>query len=282
MIGLPSIAKRDAIALADVNAMRGAARRTTVLRVGLVLAIAGVFAWLLVTATAAGAGRAAVFSSSTRTGVVALDMSASISGPTYARVATTLNGIVNANQSVGLVMFSDTAYELLPPNSPPSAMLQFVPFFVPARYYGSTPVFAQTPWDTFMGGTRIASGLEAARLALLRAHVLHGEVLLVSDLDDSSADAALLEQEALKLRNDHIAVRIVPLFAAPPDKTLFAALFGDSSFVNPSVFTHTATRHAAPVVSRRSTELLLAGLVLLLLVAANERWNARLTIAGAV
>ena len=75
----------------------------------------------------AGAGRAAVFPEGTNTGVVALDMSASISGPIYARVATTLRGIVNANQSVGLVMFSDTAYELLPPNSPPGALLAVHP-----------------------------------------------------------------------------------------------------------------------------------------------------------
>ena len=91
------------------------------------------------------------------TGVVALDMSASISGPTYSRVATTLRGIANANQSVGLVMFSDSAYELLPPNSPPGALVQFIPYFVPTRYYGSTPVFAQTPWDHFSGGTRIST-----------------------------------------------------------------------------------------------------------------------------
>ena len=90
------------------------------------------------------------------TGCVVLDMSASISGPVYERVATTLRGIVNANQSICLVMFSDTAYELLPPNSPPGALLQFIPFFVPTRFYGGTPVFAQSPWDQFSGGTRIS------------------------------------------------------------------------------------------------------------------------------
>src|SRR5206468_8989444 len=131
----------------------------------------------------AGAGRAAVFPEGANTGIVVLDMSASISGPTYARVATTLRGIVNANESIGLVMFSDTAYELLPPNSPPGALLQFIPFFVPDRYYGSTPVFAQTPWDTFSGGTRIARGLEGARRPLGPAHVKPGSILMAGDLD---------------------------------------------------------------------------------------------------
>src|SRR5207245_7592582 len=129
--------------------------------------------------------------------------------------------------------FSDTAYELLPPNSPPGALLQFVPYFVPLRYYGSTPVFEQSPWDTFMGGTRIATGLEMGYDALRRTQVRHGALLPVSDLDDSNADEAMLEQEALKLRAANVPVRIVPLFAALRDQRLFAPLFGADSFVDP-------------------------------------------------
>ncbi len=208
-------------------------------------------------------------------------MSASISGPIYARVATTLRGIVAANQSVGFVMFSDTAYELLPPNSPPAAMLAFVPFFQPLRYYGSTPVFGQTPWDTFTGGTRVATGLQVAARALKRAKVAHGAILLVSDLDDSNADQAMLEQEALNLRTEHIPVRIVPLFAAVPDKALFASLFGDNAFVDPHVFTHTAKRHAASVAAPQPWLLLLLGAALVLLLAGNERWNGRLELGEA-
>ena len=126
--------RRDPLQLADLPRLHGAALRTSAVRVVLALALAGTLAALVHVAGSAGSGRAAVFPSGTRTGVVALDMSASISGPVYARVASTLRGIVNANQSIGLVMFSDTAYELLPPNSPPGALLQFVPFFTPLRY----------------------------------------------------------------------------------------------------------------------------------------------------
>src|SRR5205814_5580400 len=171
--------------LADLHRLRTPVQRTSLLRLALAVALAATFVWLLLDARTAGAGRAAVFPQGTSTGVVALDMSASISGPTYARVATTLRGIVNANESIGLVMFSDTAYELLPPNSPPGALVQFIPYFVPLRYFGSTPVFGQTPWDTFMGGTRIGTGLAMARIALERAGLKHGAILLVSDLDDS-------------------------------------------------------------------------------------------------
>lgn len=276
---VPSVHRGGAVTLADRPRLTFAARRTSVLRFLLALLLAGTLALLFLVARSAGAGRAAVFPEGTDTGVVALDMSASISGPVYARVASTLQGIVAANQSVGLVMFSDTAYELLPPNSPPAALTQFVPFFVPVRYYGSTPIFGQGPWDMFMGGTRIASGLVAAAQALRRAHVKHGAILLVSDLDDSAADQPLLEQEAVRLRQLHIPLRIVPLFAAPHDKRLFGALFGDNSFVNPKVFTHTATRHTAAIAAPAPWGLIGLGLILVLLLGANERWNARLETA---
>jgi hypothetical protein len=250
-------------------------------RIVLALALVGTLALLFDVARSAGAGRAAVFPEGTNTGVVVLDMSASISGPTYARVATTLRGIVDANQSIGLVMFSDSAYELLPPNSPPGALLQFIPFFTPLRYYGSTPIFGQTPWDTFSGGTRIATGLDMARKALLRAKVPHGAILLVSDLDDTNSDQGLLTDEALRLRTAHIPVRVVPLFPAAADVRFFSALFGRNVFVDPRVFTHTAKRHAESVAAPAPWALLLLGGLLVILLAGNERWNGRLEVKGA-
>jgi hypothetical protein len=277
---VPTVHRSSAVILADRFRLRGPRLRSDAVRILLAVALLGTLTLLFLSARHAGAGRAAVFPEGTDTGVVALDMSASISGPVYARVASTLQGIVAANQSVGLVMFSDTAYELLPPNSPPSALTQFVPFFVPVRYYGSTPVFGQGPWDMFMGGTRVAPGLVAAADALKRAEVKHGAILLVSDLDDSAADQPLLEQEAVRLRQQHIPLRIVPLFAAPHDKRLFAALFGDDAFVDPKVFTHTATRHTASIAAPAPWGLIGLGLILVLLLAANERWNTRLETAS--
>jgi len=273
---IPTLRTDGRVPLADLSRLQPAAQRTSVVRVFLAAALAATFVLLFLTARSAGAGRAAVFPKGVHTGVVALDMSASISGPTYARVATTLRGIVNANQSVGLVMFSDTAYELLPPNSPPGALAQFIPYYVPKRYYGGAPVFSQTPWDTFMGGTRVGTGLEMARVALRRAGVAHGAILLVSDLDDSNGDQSLLEQEAATLHAQHIPVRIVPLFATIRYVDLFTALFGQSSMVDPSVFTHTAKREAASVAASQPWALLLLGGALVLLLAGNERWHGRL------
>jgi hypothetical protein len=70
-------------------------------------------------------------------------------------------------------------------------------------------------------------------------------------------------------------VRIVPLFANPANARLFAALFGSSSFVKPTVFTHTAKRHAQAVSGSEPWLLIGLGVVLVLLLASNERWNGR-------
>ena len=277
---LGSLRRGGPVQLAELPDLRGPALRTSASRALLALALTGTLAALVHVAGSAGSGRAAVFPQGTSTGVVALDMSASISGPVYARVAATLRGIVDANQSIGLVMFSDTAYSLLPPNSPPGALLQFIPYFTPVRYYGTTPVFAQSPWDNFSGGTRVAAGLTEARQSLERARVAHGAILIVSDLDDATADQGALAAESLRLRREHIAVRIVPLFANPSNVRYFAAIFGDNVFVDPSVFTHTAKRHAQSIAAAQPWALLLLGGLLVLLLAGNERWNSRLAIGA--
>jgi hypothetical protein len=178
-------------------------------------------------------------------------------------------------------MFSDTAYELLPPNSPPGALLQFIPFFVPVRFQGGIPLFNQSPWDTFSGGTRISSGLVVGAKALRRAHVKHGSLLLVSDLDDSAADQAQLDAEAARLRQDHIPVRIVPLFAEQYNKNYFAALFGRNVFVDPSAFVHRAHQKVQPVKATVPWTLIGLGVLLVLLLAGNERWNSRLAVSPA-
>jgi len=272
---LPTVSRRGAVPLAGLAELGPAARRTSVVRLALAFALAGTLAGLVLVSRSAGTGRAAVFPQGTSTGVVALDMSASIAGPIYARVATTLKGIVAANESIGLVMFSDTAYTLLPPNSPPGALLQFIRFFIPTGFSGGAPLFAESPWNNFSGGTRVAPGLKEAREALVRAHIRHGAILLVSDLDDAVSDEPALYAEAQRLRDAHIPVRIVPLFAAPDNVRFFASLFGSNSFVSPSVFTHTAKRHAQSVSGAEPWLLLGLGLVLVLLLAGNERWNGR-------
>ena len=271
-----TLRRRGATTLGDLDEIAPAAQRTTLLRGVLALALAATLAGAILLARSAGSGRAAVLPAGSSTGVIVLDMSASVAGPNFERIATVLRGLVSANQAMGLCMFSDTAYELLPPNSPANALLQFERFFNPERVVQGTPIFGQSPWDQFSGGTRISRGLQCGQDALRRGSVTHGSILLLSDLADSSADTEPLVAEALSLRRAHIPVRIVPLYAAPDNLRIFGSLFGDSVFVQPQAFTSTATRHVQPVAASWPWALLAVGIVLVGLLTANERFNTRL------
>jgi hypothetical protein len=273
-----TVHKDEAVEIAGFHRLRLPAIRTTALRVIFAAALVATMAGIILLARGAGAGRAAVLPKSATTGCVALDVSGSISGPIYERVSTTLQGIAEANQSICLVMFSNTAYELLPPNSPPAALLQFVRFFRPIRIVHGLPEFRESPWAQFSGGTHISKGFIAAEQALHRAGVTHGSILLVSDLDDWPADEPALEAEALHLRTEHIPVRIVPLFAQQADRNYFAGLFGHDAFVNPTAFRHTASEQVQPIASTVPWALLAVGGALVLLLFGNERWNTRLAV----
>jgi hypothetical protein len=273
-----TVHKDESVEIAGFRRLRLAAIRTTALRVLLGAALIATMTGIVLLARGAGAGRAAVLPESAKTGCVALDVSGSISGPIYERVSTTLEGLAEANQSICLVMFSNTAYELLPPNSPPTALLQFVRFFKPVSFINGFPQFRESPWAQFSGGTHISKGIVTAEQALHRAGVKHGSIVLVSDLDDWPADEPALEAEALHLRTVHIPVRIVPLFAKQSDKNYFAGLFGRDAFVNAKAFSHHATEHVQPIASSVPWELLALGAALVLLLFGNERWNTRLAV----
>ena len=140
-----TFARRGATRLGDLPRLALPAERTTLLRLGLALALAATLSAAVLLARTAGSGRAAVLPAGTNTGVVVLDMSASVAGPAFVRIGNVVRGLVATNQTIGLVMFSDVAYELLPPNSPPSSLQQFLRFFAPRRVNGGSPVFGQSP-----------------------------------------------------------------------------------------------------------------------------------------
>jgi hypothetical protein len=268
--------RRGATRLGDLPHLGSPASRTTFFRVGLALALAATLSAAILLARSAGSGRASVLPAGAKTGVVVLDMSASVAGPAFERIGEVVRGLVTANQAVGLVMFSDVGYELLPPNSPPSSLQQFLRFFAPRRVNAGSPVFGQNPWDKFTGGTRIASGLRTAQEALSRAGVTQGSLLLLSDLNDAQADMEPLVGEALALRRAHIPVRIVPLRASATNVQLFTRLFGANSLVGPQEFRSTKKRRVEPVAASSPWALLGVGLLFVALLAANERFNSRL------
>jgi hypothetical protein len=271
-----TLVRRGATRLGDLTQLTRQAERTTFVRVGLAVALAATLAGTILLARSAGSGRAAVLPVGAKTGVIVADMSASVSGPPFERVGAIVRGLVTANQAMGLVMFSDVGYELLPPNSPPSALAQFLRFFAPKSVSKGAPVFGPSPWSQFSGGTRISTGLVAGMKALRRAHVTHGSLVLMSDLNDSQDDRDPLVTEANALRAAHVPVRIVPINATPQNIAIFSGLFGPQSFVEPRAFKKTSKRRVEPIAAASPWALLVVGLVFVGLLAANERLNSRL------
>jgi hypothetical protein len=271
-----TLKRHGATTLGDLPELKLPAERTTVVRTALLLSLALALTGAVLLARSAGSGRAAVLPAGVKTGVIVIDMSASVAGPSRERIATVLHGLAAANQAMGLVMFSDTAYRLVPPNSPVSALLEFERYFNPVSIVHGHPVFGLTPWGDFSGGTRISSGLAMGYEALRRAHVTHGSLLLISDLDDAAADEEALVGEAFALKKAHVPVRIVPLFAAPANVRIFQSLFGANALIPPSAFKTTSTRQVQPIAATWPWALLAVGTVLVLLLTANERFNTRL------
>lgn len=212
-----------ALPLADAAALAAAARRTAAVRAGLALALlAAIAAGYLLVPGAGGARAHAAGGSGT---VVVLDVSGSIEDEAQSklirRLLTEEKAAAGANGRVGLVLFSDTAFEALPPSAPASALDGYRRFFVPvpgrrrAPFPGARPqpVYPTSPWALFTGGTAISRGLREARQALGRAGLDGGTVLLVSDLVDGPQDRPALRKELAAYTGDphlDLQVRVLP------------------------------------------------------------------------
>ena len=209
-----------------------------------------------------------------------VDLSKSVEAAGYARVGKVLGTIAEADEPTGLVIFSDTAYELLPPGSPAADMRPVLRYFKPVRVVDGQPEFPPNPWSlSFAGGTRISTALDIARRALRREQVAQGSIILVSDLEVPLSDIAAVTETIGSLRREGVAFRVVPLFPTSEARFVFERLVGKRAFVEGAALgrerVSLTTELAAPSVRWL---VLLAGL-LLLVVAANERWCGRLELA---
>lgn len=214
-------------------------------------------------------------------GIVVLDVSASISDETYTRIAATLEQLARSHGRYGLVLFSDTAYQALPPGTPATELRAFERFFVVPRQKapGSAPLPPRNPWASqFSGGTRISTGLRLA-LDVVRAHrVARPAVVLVSDLDDDAGDIEALTSAALAYRKLGIPLRVVGLAPSAEDERLVKRLLAAPSDFRP------ASGHGADAGSHlegASPTLLVvlalaaaAALALLLVLTDRLRWAA--------
>src|SRR6478735_6186269 len=89
----------------------------------------------------------------------------------------------------------------------------------------SQDTYSRNPWSsTFSGGTVISSGLALAKSLLEENRLRHAHVVLVSDLHDDPEDRNRLNEIVTAYRRDGVALRVVPLNAAPDDAAYFGRL----------------------------------------------------------
>ncbi len=216
--------------------------------------------------------------------IVVVDLSLSIPPVVYGRMWTALDSASRSGGSVGLVIFSDTAYELLPPGTPAAELRPLLRFLKPTKrppevFRDDRPYYMPDPWsETFRSGTRISGALNLAREMVQRDRV-EARVILLSDLHSSEDDHRPLQEALRSLREAQIPLRVVPLFPLPENRAFFVTHAGPHVFSDWRRFT--SGRGGSRVEAARAAvaspvTLVLAAAVLLALLGANELWCRRL------
>ena len=163
-------------------------------------------------------------------GLVVLDLSASISTDTYARIGATLDGLADTGGRYGLIVFSDTAYLALPPGTPAAELRAFARRFDLPEQAGGAITVPTSPWTgSFSAGTKISTGLQLALDTIEERRLGRPAVLLVSDLDDDVGDLERLTSAALAFQRLEIPVRVIGLNPAPEDERYVERLLRRSS-----------------------------------------------------
>lgn len=272
---------RRAIPLSDVSSVRFALRRTTLVRFGLGAALV-VLGALAVWRAASLNPRPVSFIPASSTSVVVLDQSKSVYISSYKRIAQLIRKLAAADVPVGLVAFSDTAYEMLPPGARGSELKPLLRFYTPG--HGGSNVdpetlYAANPWqDVFSGGTKISAGLDLAQSLLHRDHVHNGTIVLASDLETAGEDEPSLAQSLLRIEHDKdVKLKIVPLFPVEDDMVFFQRFVPKRDFVKPSQLRVNATSDVRRrLIADTPWPLLVLGGFILLALAANELACGRL------
>ena len=152
-------------------ALSRVARRTRLVRAALAVA-------LVALVLLASCGRAAPGASGSRArcpcapgDMIVLDLSASISSDTFSRIGETLRKLVATGGRYGLVVFSNVAYEALPPGYAGLGASAAGPVLHGAEQHGARvgqPALPTNPWTlSFSSGTRISAGLDLAHRILV-------------------------------------------------------------------------------------------------------------------
>ncbi|MBV8078740.1 MAG: VWA domain-containing protein [Actinobacteria bacterium] len=251
------------------------AARTTVVRVVLAAVL------VALTLSAAAAARhpqlnKQPFIASNAGGMLVLDLSASISSDTFSRIGQTLTDIAARGGRYGLVVFSSTAYEALPPGTPASALRPLIRYFrLPTNVPpGEQPTYPVNPWtNSFTGGTQIALGLDLARQIEVANHAKHPAVVLVSDLQDDPNDLDRLTTVLGEYKAHKIALTVIPLNAAQND---LARYVGIATKIIPAELPAQNPSAGAPPHASFPTWLVVLAVAAAALLGMNEIRAARL------
>jgi hypothetical protein len=234
---------------------------------------------VLLLSTAAAAGRLETrekgFLPNDTTGLVVIDLSLSIDDDGYHEVRRVLNGLIEDDARIGLVVFSDVAYELLPPGTPASHLRPMLRLLVPPRL--GSPV---NPWTgTFRAGTRISTALELAQSILERDDVGNASILLVSDLETAPDDVPALVQTVDTIRRSDIAFRVVGLAPSSDARTIFGGLLqrGEFEVASGGSFEEQEA-NSTDASSDLPLALVVLGGLFFLALAAHERFAGRLVL----
>ena len=202
--------------------------------------------------------------------VVVLDLSLSIGPKDYEGIRKALRRLIHDRARVGLVIFSDVPYELMPPGTPAAELRPLLRLLAPRK---KGPL---NPWSAgFSAGTQISSAMEMARAMIVHSGATHGNVLLVSDLIDSPDDSAQLARTLHDMQQESIRVRAVALSPLPTGRSIFGGLLGKKALISPEKLSDghdPIQRGGAPLPTAL---VVLAGLLLVLL-AAHELFAGRL------
>lgn len=272
------------IPLGADSGLLAAARRTTFVRVVLALGLVALLAAEVALARGVSPRHDAFVASGTST-VVVIDLSQSIPHGAFPTVGRVLRSLAKSNVPVGLVIFSDTAYELLPPGTPGRELRPLLRYFTPLP--GTHPAtvwdaeFPDNPWSlSFRGGTHVSGALALARAMLLRDRIARGSILLLSDLEIPAQDVPPLTTVLAQIKRDAIPLRVVGLFPSSGASALFRRLAGDAAFraQRDAVVSSRLTRQPPPPGPPVPVALIAIAAVLLVVLAWNEGWLARLPV----
>jgi hypothetical protein len=270
--------REERLPYGELDALRGPRRRAAARRIALGLGIGAIFLAALAIAFSRDARPNSVLPAGT-SGMIVLDLSASTGAKT--EVGELIRRIAAGDEQTGLVVFSDGAYEVLPPGTPGRDLTPMIRFFTPRPDRDAIP----DPWSSsFAGGTNVIAGIERALASLERDGVSSGSLLLVSDLEFVPEQIARLPALLTELRETRVELRILPVDARPEQHEFFERVLGRDAFVDVG----SAALIAAGETSERNLFrlaeegtpwlfVLLAG-ALLGLLAVNERYCARLVV----